>query len=653
MPACYPKRHPATHRLRSLGMPFNKSKALEEAAKLAGQRKLSQAIKQYLAIVEQDPADLSLLNIIGDLCVRDGNIADALRQYYKLGAAYAHEGFSLKAIAIYKKIAKLDAHSVEPLIKLAELYSSQGLSHEAREQYAQALVFCQSHSLPEKAVEILGKLIAHEPENASYRIRLGEFHEAAGRTREASLAYIEAAEIAQRQKNAATATAALGKASHLDSHSARVVLLEARMAVESERFDDAEKFLASAPEFKTNREARLILFDAYLKAQKLDEAVALTVEIYRDDPGNFEAVERFISACLQANNPDAALEPVGAIVDLALERKQAGPLTAVLHRILQAQPRHVSTLELVHAIYERAGGVQLGSELLEELGGVFARAEQWANASNIYRQLLDRAGDNPAWQSLLNEALAHQGRSEEGIEAAEAPIAPEPDVEPIAAESATLPEQGLEQGPEQGFKQPPAALASEPLPLPSVVRTGTIEIDFSSEWKEYAATHSSHAESAISGPAPPLEEEEKTEVQFYLEYGFFAEARASLDNLEAAHPGHPELAELWKKLEDAQGPEAPSSPNAGTSSAPEAWAIAEEQQADPRLAIVQQESPIPSGMDSASLAPAEAGATASSGGTLEDQDQQANLLDELKLDLEKSLAGPSVGQTSPPVPPRV
>lgn len=161
-------------------MAFNKTKALEEAAKLVSQRKISQAIKQYLAVAAKDPQDLPLLNTIGDLCVRDGNTAEALRQFRRLADAYAREGFTLKAIAIFKKIAKLDPQSVDPLIHLAELYASQKLTHESEQQYSQALAVCDRQGLKERAGQILAKLVATEPANALRRQQLAALCERTG-----------------------------------------------------------------------------------------------------------------------------------------------------------------------------------------------------------------------------------------------------------------------------------------------------------------------------------------------------------------------------------------------------------------------------------------------------------------------------------------
>src|ERR1700752_2052074 len=87
-------------------MTFNKAQALQEAQRALAQGKLSQAIREYLTIIENDPSDLALLNTVGDLCVRDNNVTEGLRLFRKLAEAYVREGFLLRAIAIYKKIIK-------------------------------------------------------------------------------------------------------------------------------------------------------------------------------------------------------------------------------------------------------------------------------------------------------------------------------------------------------------------------------------------------------------------------------------------------------------------------------------------------------------------------------------------------------------------
>ncbi len=59
----------------------------------------------------------------------------AASEYAKVADFYAKDGFLLKAIAIWKKINKLDPTALEPYLNLADLYAKQGLMMEAKGQY--------------------------------------------------------------------------------------------------------------------------------------------------------------------------------------------------------------------------------------------------------------------------------------------------------------------------------------------------------------------------------------------------------------------------------------------------------------------------------------------------------------------------------------
>ena len=92
-----------------------------------------------------------------------------------MGDAYAGQGFTVKAIAMYKKICKIKP-SLEGLLKLAELYSQQGLFNDARAQYLQvAEEFLKANEL-DNAVRIFQKILEMDPENSNMRIRLAEVY---------------------------------------------------------------------------------------------------------------------------------------------------------------------------------------------------------------------------------------------------------------------------------------------------------------------------------------------------------------------------------------------------------------------------------------------------------------------------------------------
>jgi len=120
----------------AFGFGFNKQKVLSAAEKFVQQGKLQNAIAEYEKVLQHDAKDLTVNNTIGDLYARLGDSAKAIECFKTVGDAYAAQGFTVKGIAMYKKITKLQP-SMDASLKLAELYTQQGLFNDARAQYLQ------------------------------------------------------------------------------------------------------------------------------------------------------------------------------------------------------------------------------------------------------------------------------------------------------------------------------------------------------------------------------------------------------------------------------------------------------------------------------------------------------------------------------------
>ena len=120
-----------------LGFGFNKTKVLAAAEKYVQQGKLQNAIVEYEKVCKEDPKDLTVLNTIGDLNARIGQVDKAVEYFKRVGDAYAANGFTVKAIAMYKKLTKISPGSLECIQKLGDLYTQQGLYNDARAQLVQ------------------------------------------------------------------------------------------------------------------------------------------------------------------------------------------------------------------------------------------------------------------------------------------------------------------------------------------------------------------------------------------------------------------------------------------------------------------------------------------------------------------------------------
>ena len=86
----------------------SRNKILKQVDRLAQRGNPAEAAVKLLQLVEENPRDVNLLNKAGDLYVRAGLIDDAVKQFDTIATFFKQDGFLLKAIAIYKKISKLD-----------------------------------------------------------------------------------------------------------------------------------------------------------------------------------------------------------------------------------------------------------------------------------------------------------------------------------------------------------------------------------------------------------------------------------------------------------------------------------------------------------------------------------------------------------------
>ena len=391
-------------------MAFHRAKALQEAEKSVAQGKISQAIRQYQDILDNDPSDVSLLNTVGDLYIRERNTAEALKQFQRLAEAYVREGFNVKAIAIYRKISKVDPNSVDTLLKLGELYQIQGLSREAREQYIQAAEFFKKRNQTERALEIFRKLVQLDPENVTFRNRLAVEVESTGKHVNAAQAYLESAEVMLRRDNQDGAESALKKAAELDPKNFKIHILRARMAIGRKHPEEAEKIINSLPELQSDPECRRILLDCYLETRKVPEAEKLVREVFQANPADFTPVSSVSMLWLEKGDIDQAYQLLASVAEALISQNNGGPLLEALRRIWKKAPQHIPTLELALRVCERTADEITLPEVLEALGRAHEQAGDLEEAEAVYLRLHDHQPENANYHELLKAVQQKLGR---------------------------------------------------------------------------------------------------------------------------------------------------------------------------------------------------------------------------------------------------
>jgi tetratricopeptide (TPR) repeat protein len=153
---------------------------ISKAERLVLRGKKKRALAIYLGLLRAVPDDITNLNRIGDLCVRLNKTSDAAPFYRRAAEVLVDQGFYDKAIALYKKINRIDPTRIEVLEPLADLQHRQGLVGEAVVHYEAVADYFQTQKKIDRAIGVHRKIVALLPDDAPWRFRLAGLFERKG-----------------------------------------------------------------------------------------------------------------------------------------------------------------------------------------------------------------------------------------------------------------------------------------------------------------------------------------------------------------------------------------------------------------------------------------------------------------------------------------
>ena len=377
----------------ALGFGFNKARVLAAAEKFVQQGKLQNAVAEYLKVTKEDPKDLTVMNTVGDLYVRLGQTTEALQCFKQVAEAYAGEGFIVKAIAIYKKLTKLNPAANDCVLKLAELYSQQGLYNDARTQYLSLADRALRAGDNQQASRIFHKMLELDPENAAMQAKLADLYVKLGNKEEARNIFFGAAESLFRRGAMEAADEALGRVLALDPSHTPALMMQGRIAAETGNAEKAIQFLEKVPDLDSQPDALRALLRAHLQLGHGAEALPIAsklLNVHNDLSGIVISGDHLMAS----GEHEAALR----LYDQYADRLLADDRDSVLAKVSSA-PAHLSSnpaaLELVLKLFRKAGDTAHLAEVMELLAHALVQAGELVRARDLYNQLAALEPENP------------------------------------------------------------------------------------------------------------------------------------------------------------------------------------------------------------------------------------------------------------------
>jgi len=390
-------------------MAYNKSKYVEAAQKLLNQGKVQQAITEYQHILKYEPKDQVTLMTIGELYIRQGETFQAIEYFERLAQIFVGDGFLTKAIAVYKRIAKLAPEEIKPLERLADLYVQQGVMSEARPLFLQlAEIHLKHHRQPE-AVSLLKKLLLAEPDNLRIQIRLADLYQAMGQKGDAVETYVAAAQRALARGDHAESERQADKALKIDAANAAALTVKARSASSQGKFGEAAQFLKALPGLDRGGEQSEFLLDLYLKNANWQEASALALEVFEGDEKNFGLAQKVAEALLESGQTGEAMTLVSRLRIPMLDAGEHDAVSRMLNDLASKTPGRLEPLEWLVDSYGRTSDSFRLPDALANLGNALLEANQLQRAKEVFERLVDRQPESDFAKRKLNAVLRKMG----------------------------------------------------------------------------------------------------------------------------------------------------------------------------------------------------------------------------------------------------
>jgi tetratricopeptide (TPR) repeat protein len=554
-------------------MSFNKAKSLKAASKYVQQGKYEAAIEEYRRIVQADPHDVTTFNTLGDLYSKVGHGGEALRCFMHVAENYRANGFNLKAIAMLKKVSKLDPSNVEIGLKLAALYAQQKLIVDARHQYLAVAEHYLREGQPQRALDIYQKVADLDPENTSIQIKLAEAYLREGQPEQAYEAFVAAAGEMRRQRKEEEALEVYLRALSANPRGQLALSSVINLYIQRNDIPNAvsliERLLQERP---SDAELLILLSRVHQTRNDLEKAEGAIARALSSDPARYQYALDLAALFLQRRDLDGALRQYDRVAGLLAEYREDEKGVLLLREVLGHDAHHFGALERLAAVYSQTHEDHLLIETLNTLAEAAMHQGRSQVAVSALGQLLQLEPD----EIHHRRRLRLLGLSDDEVQqlhvpalsaAQEAEQFDEPQFAPSFADPVAV------QAGEAGAGEADAGDDADAQPAASGFAAYDPDAqDVAAGWETSAdATEfdsAPHAYAAESAPGAEVWEDAEPEgaegtgqlnlgdeiesIEFYLAQGMLDVARYTLNALTERFPRHPEVAAARAQLEAAE-----------------------------------------------------------------------------------------------------
>ncbi len=338
-------------------MGIDRSKVLHSAQLFASKGQFDAAINEWKKLSAESPGDGGIHNSIGELHLKRNATADAVASFIQAANAFRAEGATLKAIATYKKVLKLDPSRYDMYRFLGDHNAERGLLSSAVQDYLTLGKHYLKERKTKEALDIYKKIVSQDPSNLDAQQRVAELCLQENMQDEATRVYLQLGRERSGQQRYAEAKEAYESVLRIDPANS-----------EAQQFIEHYKKTGGTPVRPVKVGAAAVVHtgeppDLLAEASRRIEekqyagAEAILNQMLTKEPGNPRVCQLLARLHLQQGQLQVALGEYRFLAGAALRAQDYPQAETLIGEFLAVEPNSVPLLELQGELYEEKGDI--------------------------------------------------------------------------------------------------------------------------------------------------------------------------------------------------------------------------------------------------------------------------------------------------------
>lgn len=379
----------------------DKSSIIKETQKYLARGQIDKAIAEWEKMIKEYP-DGNTYNTLGDLYLKKGDKQNAIDSFHKAANFFSHEGFSLKALALYKKILNINPSDPDSLYSLGELNEEKGLTIDAIKYYLATADSLSKEGKKERLLDIYDKILNLSPANIPLRNKVAEIYSKEGLMSEASKQYFQIAMLYAEKGDTEKSIGYYQKV--LD---AQPLNREAILGINYiyEKTGNLEKAIEQIKEainlFPQDTDIRLRSAEIHIMTGRFDEARENLRKVTEIEPANIKTRRLLGEIYINEGDREKAWTEYLPVLDEMILDEKYDDAIKLLDSFKDIDP--LETGKRLVSLYRQLGEQsQVANELIS-LGDVLTATGMQKEALNCYKEALEITPDNDSLSPKIAE----------------------------------------------------------------------------------------------------------------------------------------------------------------------------------------------------------------------------------------------------------